>query len=184
MVWFCATGCHKIRENSDPVILNTMDFRKADPTYVNFDPTTAEEAINKFYRHKNLGVPPHLWPEVFVKCAAKLSGAELTKFESWLVNPQGEPTGALLLQVDRENEILRKRLEAEANARDKLRPVEEMHSLRSCAAVESLQVDENYMDVDEKQQPPSEDTCSVSSMLTNLDLKEAEDFDMITASER
>ena len=38
------------------------DFRKADPTYTNFQPRTAEEAINKFYRRKNLGVPPTFGP--------------------------------------------------------------------------------------------------------------------------
>ena len=166
MVWFCAVGCQKIRENPVPETLK-MDFRKADPTYVNFVPATAAEAINKFYRHKSLGVPPHLWPEIFVKCAAKLSGPELAKFESWLVNPEGEPTAVDTRVSDRENEALRKQLEAEADARDR------------------MQIDENYMDVDdEKQQPPSSDTgCSVSSMLTNLDLNE-QDFDMITPSDR
>ena len=163
MVWFCAAGCHKIRENFVPVT-KKMDFRKAAPTYVNFEPTTAADAINKFYRHKNLGVPPHLWPEVFVKCAAKLPPAEMAKFESWLVNPEGAPTGTLLGRVDRENEVVRMQLEAEADARDALQPVEE---------------DEKHED-------------SVSSMLTNLDLKDGgkssartpclqqEDFDMIT----
>ena len=155
MVWFCAAGCHKIRENFVPMT-KKMDFRKADPTYVNFEPTTAADAINKFYRHKNLGVPPHLWPEVFVKCAAKLPPAEMAKFESWLVNPEGAPTGTLLGRVDRENEVVRMQLEAEADARDALQPVEE---------------DEKHED-------------SVSSMLTNLDLKEQEDFDMITVSDR
>ena len=119
-----------------------MDFRKADPTYTNFVPTTAEDAINKFYRHKNLGVPPHLWPEVFVNCAAKLPDAELQKFESWLVNPEGEPTGPQLLKIDKENEALRLQLLKEANARD-------MPAL-----------DENYMDVDDEK--------DVSSMMCNL----------------
>ena len=145
-----------------------MDFRKADPTYTNFVPTTAADAINKFYRHKNLGVPPHLWPEVFVQCASKLSGTELSKFESWLVNPEGEPAGSTKLsQSDRENEALRKQLEEEANARDK------------------MSIDENYMNVDDEKQPQSED--SVSSMLTEalgkVDLKE-KDFEMVTPSGR
>ena len=96
----------------------TTDFRKADPTYTSFKPCTAEEAINKFYRHKNLGVPPHLWPEVFVQCAASLPDAELQKFEMWLVCPQGEPTGTELKQIDVENEKLRLQLLKEAEARD------------------------------------------------------------------
>ena len=96
----------------------TTDFRKADPTYTSFKPCTAEEAINKFYRHKNLGVPPHLWPEIFVQCAASLPDAELQKFEMWLVCPQGEPTGTELKQIDVENEKLRLQLLKEAEARD------------------------------------------------------------------
>ena len=59
MVWFCACTVGN-RENPVPVHLNMTDFRKADPTYTNFEPATAEEAINKFYRHKNLGVPPQM----------------------------------------------------------------------------------------------------------------------------
>ena len=72
------------------------------------------------------------------------------------MNPEGAPTGTLLGRVDRENEVVRMQLEAEADARDALQPVEE---------------DEKHED-------------SVSSMLTNLDLKEQEDFDMITVSDR
>ena len=137
-----------------------MDFRKADPTYTRFKPRTAEEAINKFYRHKNLGVPPHLWPEVFVDCAANLPDAELGKFESWLVNPQGEPTGAILHKVDKENEALRKLLEAEADARDA-----------------PMKIDEED---DEKAplQPPT-----VTSVMTELSLQE-QDFEMVAPSGR
>ena len=114
-----------------------MDFRKADPEYTCFSPKSAEEAINKFYRHKNLGVPPHLWPEVFVECAAKLSDAELHKFQDWLVNPQGEPTGPMLQKLDAENEALRKQLLKEACARDA-----------------PPTIDEHYMDVDDEKVDP------------------------------
>ena len=143
-----------------------MDFRKADPTYVNFKPATAEEAINKFYRHKNLGVPPHLWPEVFVECAATLPDDELHKFQDWLVNPQGEPTAPMLLKLDKENEALRKELLKEAQARDK-----------------PPTIDEHYMDVDDEKaplQPPEE--SEVSSMMVNLSVDN--DFEMVTPSER
>ena len=184
MVWFCATGCTKIRENSVPETFKKamMDYRKADPTYVNFVPTTAEDAINKFYRHKNLGVPPHLWPEVFVDCAANLPDAELQKFQDWLVNPGGDPTGPMLKGVDRENETLRLQLLKEATARDALRNV--VHEEEEEVTVV---IDENYMDVDdEKVQdddvpmvPPDE---SVSSMMVNLSVQD--EFEMVTSSER
>ena len=171
MVWFCAVGCTKIRENSvSETFKKEMDFRKADPEYTKFKPATAEDAINLFHRHKNLGMPPHLWPEVFVKCAADLPNAELQKFQDWLVNPQGEPTGPQLLQIDRENDALRLQLLKEANARD-MPPT----------------IDENYMDVDDEKaplQPPEE--SEISSMMVNVAVSDAvhEDFDMVTPSAR
>ena len=128
-----------------------MNFRKADPTYVNFKPTTAEDAIDLFYRHKRLGVQPHLWPEVFVKCAADLSDSELGKFEAWLVNPQGEPTGPVLKAVDEDNEKLRKQLLAEATVRDlqRMKIDEEEDIPESYARGECLQDDEKVQPVTE-----------------------------------
>ena len=173
MVWFCATGCTKIRENSVPETLKKamMDYRKADPTYVNFVPTTAEDAINKFYRHKNLGVPPHLWPEVFVDCAANLPEAELHKFQSWLVNPGGDPTGPVLKGVDRENEALRAQLLKEAKARDVAQQV--VHEEEEVTVV----IDENYMDVDDEKVQDDD-----VSMMVNLSVQD--EFEMVTSSER
>ena len=184
MVWFCATGCTKIRENSVPETFKkarmTTDYRKADPTYVNFRPTTAEDAINKFYRHKNLGVPPHLWPEVFVDCAANLPDEELQKFQDWLVNPGGDPTGPMLKGVDRENEALRLQLLKEATARDVALNV--VHEERE-PPVESLQevtvvIDENYMDVDDEKVQDDDP----SSMMVNMSVQD--EFEMVTSSER
>ena len=143
-----------------------MDFRKADPDYVNFKPTTATEAIDLFHRHKRLGVPPHLWPEVFVKCAVDLKGEELDKFESYLINPEGEPTGTLLTDVDiAENEKLRKKLLSEATRRD------------------MEVVDEDGREDDEKvqeplpEQPPSEDT--LTDDFAELSTEAVMDFEMI-----
>ena len=176
MVWFCATGCTKIRENFVPDTLKKrhiepMDFRKADPTYTNFEPATAEEAINKFYRHKNLGVPPHLWPEVFVDCAGHLPPAELQKFQDWLVNPQGESTAPMLKHVDQQNEAVRLQLLKEATARD----------AASCTIMEEAPIVENYMDVDDEKVPMVPPSESASSMMVNLSVS---DFDMVTSSER
>ena len=139
-----------------------MDFRKADPEYTAFDPTSAEEAINKFYRHKNLGVPPHLWPEVFVKCAAKLPDAELQKFQDWLVNPQGEPTAPMLLKLDEQNEALRKQLLKEAQARDAPPTIDE-----HCNLGLRSKILPNYMDVDDEKVPS--DDFNMVDELTSLD---------------
>ena len=172
MVWFCACTAGN-RENSVPVQLKlamTTDFRKADPTYVNFRPASAEEAINKFHRHKSLGVPPHLWPEVFVECAANLPLPELQKFQDWLVNPQGEPNLPMLSQVDQENEAVRLQLLKEATARDQPPPVPE------------LNIVEDYMNVDDEK-VDDEKSADVSSMMVNLSLTES-DFEMVTPSSR
>jgi hypothetical protein len=96
-----------------------MDYRKADPTYIGFKPKLASEAIDLFFRHKKRGIPPNLWPEVFVDCSKDLPAEELTKFEAWLVNPQGEAKGVPLKEGHyNENEALRQKLVAEAVARD------------------------------------------------------------------
>ena len=173
MVWFCACTAGN-RENSVPVQLKlamTTDFRKADPTYTNFTPASAEEAINKFHRHKSLGVPPHLWPEVFVECAANLPLPELHKFQEWLVNPQGEPQGPMLTQVDQANEAERLQLLKEATARD---------ALQQTVPEEPLNIVEDFWgspnDVDDEK-------VDVSSMMHNLSVTES-DFEMVTPSSR
>ena len=161
-----------------------MDFRKADPTYTNFEPATAEEAINKFYRHKNLGVPPHLWPEVFVDCAGHLPPAELQKFQDWLVNPQGEPTAPMLERVDQQNEAVRLQLLKEATARDAASCTIMEECFDSSAVRNTVQqapIVENYMDVDDEKVPMVPPSESASSMMVNLSVS---DFDMVTSSER
>ena len=66
-----------------------------------------------------MGVPVQLWPEIFVDCASGLAGDELGKFESWLVNPAGEPSHNLeLVNSDGPEESLRKQLLQEALKRD------------------------------------------------------------------
>ena len=134
------------------------DFRKSDPTYVNWKPATASEAIDKFYRQRNLGVPPHLWPEVFVDCASELSDTELGKFEAWLVNPQGKDLQApTTTTVDIENEKERKQLLAEAKSRN-LQTVPEV-----------------LMDVDDEK-------VDLSVSMQDLSMKTQADFEMVNMS--
>ena len=74
------------------------NWRLSDPAYVAFEPVTVQQAILRFRRLQSRGLSPWRYPECFVECARKLPPAEVAKFESWLVNPQGEDAGALTVQ--------------------------------------------------------------------------------------
>ena len=66
-------------------------WRLADPKYVDFNPETVQQAILKFRRLQEMGLSPWKYPEAMVECCKKLPDAEIDKFESWIVNPAGEP---------------------------------------------------------------------------------------------
>jgi len=166
MPCFCFVGT--IREKKHPCKNKRMmtDFRKSDPTYLNWKPRTASEAIEKFYRHKKLGAPPHLWPEVFVDCASDLPDTELTKFEAWLVNPQGQALKApTITGVDLEIEKERKQLLAEATARD-LQTV-----LQTVPDVPEV-LEQHFMDVDDEK-------VDLSVSMSDLSMKTQADFEMV-----
>ena len=73
------------------------NWRLSDPDYTAFEPTTVQEAILKFRRLQKAGLDPR-YPETFVECARKLPAPEVAKFESWIVNPQGEDPNAITVQ--------------------------------------------------------------------------------------
>ena len=96
------------------------DYRKSDPDYTAFVPTSASEAIDLFTRYKRIGVPPSQWPETFCHVSRALPDSELDRFHEWLVCPQGcrattGPTYAPCPEVEAE----RAQLAKEADARDK-----------------------------------------------------------------
>ena len=99
-----------------------MDFRRADPNYVNFVPKTCVDAIDLFNRHRNLGLTADLYPECFVHCARALPGPELDMFHRFIVTPNGdiEKGGEKPTQVDVELEKERKLLLKESEVRDGL----------------------------------------------------------------
>jgi hypothetical protein len=68
-----------------------QNFRFADPEYIDFDPKTVEEAILKFRRLQNKGIEAWMFPEALIKCGGHLPEEEMAKFESWMINPAGEP---------------------------------------------------------------------------------------------
>tara|TARA_B100000029_G_scaffold227976_1_gene225771 strand:+ start:809 stop:1240 length:432 start_codon:yes stop_codon:yes gene_type:complete len=66
-----------------------LSVRKQDPTFINFVPKNAEEAVDRYMRCKRRGLKPYLIPECLISCAQGLSATELEKFENWIVNPEG-----------------------------------------------------------------------------------------------
>ena len=66
-------------------------WRLADPKYVDFNPETVQQAILKFRRLQEMGLSPWKYPEAMVECCKKMPEEEIGKFESWIVNPAGEP---------------------------------------------------------------------------------------------
>ena len=95
------------------------DFRKADPTYINFVPKTAAEAIDLFWRMRKLGLKSENFPEAFVWASRELDGVEGAKFEDWLVAPQGVSYSAEVIKnVDPNQEAIRLQLLKEAEERD------------------------------------------------------------------
>ena len=109
------------KKNRSALSKQTMeDFRKADPTFVNFQPRTCVEAIDLFTRHRKLGMRPDLFPECFVHCAKELPGDEVDKFARFIVNPTGDITKGdnAPTELDSQLERERRTLLLEAQRRD------------------------------------------------------------------
>ena len=91
-----------------------MDFRRADPNFVNFVPRTCFDAIDLFNRHRKLGLTADLYPECFVHCAKSLPGEEIDKFHRFIINPNeditkgGEKPTLLDKELDEERQQLLK----------------------------------------------------------------------------
>jgi len=72
-------------------MFSNVNFRFADPEYIDFEPKTVEEAILKFRRLQSKGIEAWMFPETLIKCGGKLPDEEMAKFEDWMINPAGEP---------------------------------------------------------------------------------------------
>ena len=75
-------------------------IRKQDPTYTNFVPKTAAEAVDRYVRCRKNGLKPVLVPECLITCAVGLKGTELDKFESWIINPNEDISEVELVPDD------------------------------------------------------------------------------------
>ena len=172
-----------------------MDFRRADPQYVNFVPKTVEDAIDLFNRHRNLGLTADLYPECFVHCARALPDAELDKFHRFIVQPTGDLTkgGEKPSLVDAELEKERQLLLKEAELRDglatmtieeeKTEPMEEDEK----SPTEPMEVDEKSptetkeRPTETKERPTETKECPTETKPTIVD--DLQDY-MFIASDR
>ena len=64
-------------------------YRRADPTFTNWEPKTAYEAVDRFTRCQRNGLKAVMIPECLIKCSRRLPEPELDKFEEWIINPGG-----------------------------------------------------------------------------------------------
>ena len=65
------------------------NVRKQDPTFTNYVPATAAEAVDRYVRCRKNGLKPMLVPECLIECAKGLDTKELDMFENWIINPNG-----------------------------------------------------------------------------------------------
>ena len=122
-------GAPKLRKKIATKEKVKMDFRRADPKYVNFVPKTCVDAIDLFNRHRNLGLTADMFPECFVHCSRSLPHEELDKFHRFIICPSGDVDkgGEKPTVVDQQLEDERRQLERECTLREfkALRIVEE-----------------------------------------------------------
>ena len=157
-----------------------MDFRRADPKYVNFVPKTCVDAIDLFNRHRNLGLTADMFPECFVHCSRSLPHEELDKFHRFIICPSGDVDkgGEKPTVVDQQLEDERRQLERECTLR-------EFKALR----IEEEQPDEQPMSQDDEKCPMSvSDDSQLESLQSHTipmsDDEEKEVHDYIRVSQR
>ena len=77
-----------------------QDVRKQDPTFTNFVPRTAADAVDRYVRCRRNGLKPMLVPECLIACAVGLKDRELDKFEKWIINPNADLDKVKLVRDD------------------------------------------------------------------------------------
>lgn len=75
-----------------------LSVLKADPSFTNFRPLTAEEAVDRFVRCRRNGLKGYLVPECLIACAQGLPTSELGKFEAWIINPNADLSSLKLVE--------------------------------------------------------------------------------------
>ena len=75
-----------------------LSVLKADPSFTNFRPQTAVEAVDRFVRCRRNGLKGYLVPECLIACAQSLPTSELSKFEAWIINPNADLSSLKLVE--------------------------------------------------------------------------------------
>jgi len=78
-----------------------QEIYMADPTFINFVPRTAAEAVDRFTRCRRRGLSAYRIPECAIECARSLPPHEMDRFEQWLINP----TNVDVVNVSPNNDI-------------------------------------------------------------------------------
>jgi len=151
-------GAPKLRKKIATKEKVKMDFRRADPKYVNFVPKTCVDAIDLFNRHRNLGLTADMFPECFVHCSRSLPHEELDKFHRFIICPSGDVDkgGEKPTVVDQQLEDERRQLERECTLREfnSQREVPSLERLQALRIVEE-EPDEQPMSQDDEKCPMS-----------------------------
>ena len=124
-----------------------LTVRKQDPLFINFQPKTAEEAVDRYVRCKRRGLKPYLIPECLISCAQGLKPEELEKFEQWIVNPAGDITTSELVET--------KEMQADNAAIFTASAMRVEGKLRELPPLPSPSMSELSL-VDDEKRPPSE----------------------------
>ena len=113
-----------------------LSVLKSDPSFVNFQPHTAEEAVDRFVRCRRNGLKGYLVPECLIACAQALPVGELSKFEAWIINPNADLSA---VQMREQKEICEsndrifkanlRRIEDAMEVDEKLQPEDEVPPL-------------------------------------------------------
>jgi hypothetical protein len=141
------------------------DFRRADPTYINFVPKTAADAIDLFWRMKRLGLKVANHPEAFVWSSRELNPEEGAKFEDWLMAPQGVSISAeIMKQADPAQEEIRKQLLAEAEQRD----LEDRVARMRIEEEDEKNPEISPLDLSKNECPRPTNSFSISNWMTRL----------------
>ena len=64
-------------------------YRRANPSFTNWVPKSAFEAVDRFTRCQRNGLKALMIPECLIECSKGLPEPELDKFEEWILNPNG-----------------------------------------------------------------------------------------------